>query len=93
MLLVCVPTSKISFHYIDVIHFLVLDHDADIFMLIFDAMKMFFDKEEIQIYGCQALYLLLVKGMLCFSYIFIQTISMCLAPTELMFFLSTPKNP
>ncbi|XP_073475784.1 leucine-rich repeat serine/threonine-protein kinase 2 isoform X2 [Aquarana catesbeiana] len=45
----------------DVIHFLVLDHDADIFMLIFDAMKMFFDKEEIQMYGCQALYLLLVK--------------------------------
>ncbi|XP_072257734.1 leucine-rich repeat serine/threonine-protein kinase 2 isoform X1 [Pyxicephalus adspersus] len=45
----------------DVIHFLVLDHDADIFLLIFDAMKMFPDKEEIQMYGCQALYLLLVK--------------------------------
>ncbi|XP_063783150.1 leucine-rich repeat serine/threonine-protein kinase 2 [Pseudophryne corroboree] len=45
----------------DVIHFLVLDHEADIFLLIFDAMKMFSDKEDIQIYGCQALYLLLVK--------------------------------
>ncbi|XP_018408020.1 PREDICTED: leucine-rich repeat serine/threonine-protein kinase 2 [Nanorana parkeri] len=45
----------------DVIHFLLLDNDADIFLLIFDAMKMFPDKEEIQMYGCQALYILLVK--------------------------------
>ncbi|KAM9311733.1 leucine-rich repeat serine/threonine-protein kinase 2 [Gastrophryne carolinensis] len=45
----------------DIIHFLVLDHEADIFLLVFDAMKMFPDKKEVQIYGCQALYLLLVK--------------------------------
>ncbi|XP_075064928.1 leucine-rich repeat serine/threonine-protein kinase 2 isoform X2 [Mixophyes fleayi] len=45
----------------DIIHFLVLDHEADIFLLIFDAMKMFSDKKDIQIYGCQALYLLLLK--------------------------------
>ncbi|XP_075713367.1 leucine-rich repeat serine/threonine-protein kinase 2 [Rhinoderma darwinii] len=45
----------------DVIHFLVLDHEADIFLLIFEAMKLFSDKEDIQIHGCQALYLLLMK--------------------------------
>ncbi|XP_053318521.1 leucine-rich repeat serine/threonine-protein kinase 2 isoform X2 [Spea bombifrons] len=45
----------------DVINFMLLDHEADIFLLIFDAMKMFPDKEEIQIYGCQALYQLLIK--------------------------------
>ncbi|KAM8973231.1 leucine-rich repeat serine/threonine-protein kinase 2 isoform 2-T2 [Pelodytes ibericus] len=45
----------------DVINFLLLDHEADIFSLIFDAMKMFPDKGEIQIYGCQALYQLLIK--------------------------------
>ncbi|CAJ0926531.1 unnamed protein product, partial [Ranitomeya imitator] len=46
----------------DVIHLLVLDHEADVFLLIFEAMKLFPDKEDIQIYGCQALYLLLMKG-------------------------------
>ncbi|KAM4748897.1 leucine-rich repeat serine/threonine-protein kinase 2 [Rhinophrynus dorsalis] len=45
----------------DLINFLLLDHEADIFSLIFDAMKTFPDKEEIQIYGCKALYLLLLK--------------------------------
>ncbi|XP_066448013.1 leucine-rich repeat serine/threonine-protein kinase 2 isoform X2 [Eleutherodactylus coqui] len=45
----------------DVIHFLVLDHESDVFLLIFEAMKLFPDKEDIQIYGCQALYLLLMK--------------------------------
>ncbi|XP_077120929.1 leucine-rich repeat serine/threonine-protein kinase 2 [Ranitomeya variabilis] len=45
----------------DVIHLLVLDHEADVFLLIFEAMKLFSDKEDIQIYGCQALYLLLMK--------------------------------
>ncbi|XP_044136143.1 leucine-rich repeat serine/threonine-protein kinase 2 isoform X1 [Bufo gargarizans] len=45
----------------DVIHFLVLDHEADVFLLIFEAMKLFSDKEDIQIYSCQALYLLLMK--------------------------------
>ncbi|XP_075455857.1 leucine-rich repeat serine/threonine-protein kinase 2 isoform X2 [Ascaphus truei] len=45
----------------DVITFLLLDHEADIFVLIFDAMHIFPDHEEIQIYGCLALHLLLVK--------------------------------
>ncbi|XP_072003229.1 leucine-rich repeat serine/threonine-protein kinase 2 isoform X2 [Engystomops pustulosus] len=45
----------------DVLHFLVLDHEVDIFLLIFEAMKQFFDKEELQLYSCQALYLLLIK--------------------------------
>ncbi|XP_056429608.1 leucine-rich repeat serine/threonine-protein kinase 2 isoform X2 [Hyla sarda] len=45
----------------DVIHFLVLDHEADVFQLVFEAMKRFSDKEDIQIYGCRALYLLLMK--------------------------------
>ncbi|XP_053572562.1 leucine-rich repeat serine/threonine-protein kinase 2 isoform X2 [Bombina bombina] len=45
----------------DVVNFLLLDHDADIFLLIFDAMRAFPDHEEIQIYGCEALYLLLIK--------------------------------
>ncbi|KAE8616189.1 hypothetical protein XENTR_v10008739 [Xenopus tropicalis] len=45
----------------DVMHFLLLDHEVDIFMLIFDAMRAFPNKEEIQMYGCKALYLLLIK--------------------------------
>uniref|UniRef100_A0A8C5P9B4 non-specific serine/threonine protein kinase n=1 Tax=Leptobrachium leishanense TaxID=445787 RepID=A0A8C5P9B4_9ANUR len=45
----------------DVINFLLLDHEEDVFLLIFKAMKLFPDNEEIQMYGCQSLYQLLIK--------------------------------
>ncbi|CAH2275810.1 leucine-rich repeat serine threonine- kinase 2 isoform X1 [Pelobates cultripes] len=45
----------------DVINFLLLDHEEDIFLLICKAMKIHSYEQEIQLYGCLALKQLLMK--------------------------------
>ncbi|KAK1168976.1 leucine-rich repeat serine/threonine-protein kinase 2-like [Acipenser oxyrinchus oxyrinchus] len=46
----------------DAILLLILDEEVDVFYLIVDAMTVFISNEEIQIYGCKSLQLLLDKG-------------------------------
>lgn len=51
-----------SHSFTDAILLLILDEEVDVFYLIVDAMTVFISNEEIQIYGCKSLQLLLEKG-------------------------------
>ncbi|OXB60529.1 hypothetical protein ASZ78_007432 [Callipepla squamata] len=54
-------TTYNLFFYLDVIAFLLLEEEVDVFSLIFNAMHTFPKNEEIQQHGCRALYKLFEK--------------------------------